>query len=72
MHDISDGYLTKRQLRDRYKKSSKTIREWELNGVLPPPDTLIAGRKYWKLSTLEQAERDGMSRREAEAATNSP
>jgi hypothetical protein len=64
MHEISDDFLTKRQLRDRYKRSGKTIREWQLNGILPPPDMLIAGRSYWRRSTIEQAERDGMAKRE--------
>ena len=61
-----DEYLTTRQLCQRYKKHQKTVRDWELNGVLPPADLRIAGRKYWKLATLEQNERDGMSRRKAE------
>ena len=61
-----DQYLSKPQLKKRYNRTAKTIREWELNGILPGPDLQIAGRKYWKLATLEQAERDGMSRRKSE------
>lgn len=60
-----DQFLTTAHLRQRYKKSAKTIREWELAGILPQPDR-IAGRKYWRLRVLEQAERDGMSRQKHE------
>jgi DNA-binding transcriptional MerR regulator len=65
MSDGEDEYLPTRHLRARYKVTSKTIREWELAGVLPPPDW-IGGRKYWRRSTLEEAERTGMSRRRSE------
>jgi hypothetical protein len=56
-----DELLPTGHLRKRYKKSAKTIREWELSGVLPPPER-IAGRKYWRRRVLEEAERAGMGR----------
>jgi len=66
--NVLDQYLSKPQLRKRYNKTGKTIREWELNGILPPADLEIAGRKYWLLRTVEAAERDNMSRRKSEVA----
>jgi hypothetical protein len=64
-HGSGDEFLTTAHLRKRYKKTAKTIRDWEIAGVLPPPDR-INGRKHWRLSVLEQAEREGMSRRKPE------
>ena len=61
-----DEYLTSADLRQRYKRTSKTIREWELSGVLPAPTRVGNGqyaRKLWRLSELEAAERAGMSRK---------
>jgi DNA-binding transcriptional MerR regulator len=60
--ESSDDLLTTRILRQRYKITGKTVREWELNGTLPPPER-IGRRKYWRRSVLEEAERSGMSRR---------
>ena len=61
----ADEFLTTRLLSQRYKKTPKTIRDWELSGVLPPA-TRINGKKYWRLSVLEQAEREGMGSRKHE------
>jgi hypothetical protein len=47
-----------RGVRERYgDPSARTIRRWELSGVLPPPDRIINGRKFWWLETLEAHER---------------
>lgn len=62
----ADEFLTSADLRHRYKRSSKTIREWELSGVLPTPTRVGNGmraRKLWRRSVLEQAEREGLSRK---------
>jgi hypothetical protein len=67
MDHSNNEYLTTALVAQRYKKTPKTIREWELAGILPAPDR-INGRKHWKLSKLEAAERAGLSRRKPERA----
>jgi hypothetical protein len=64
--DDLDEFLTTALLRQRYKKTSKTIRDWELAGILPPAER-INGRKYWLRSALEQREREGMSPRKRDS-----
>jgi hypothetical protein len=59
-----DELLPTRQLRARYHTTDRTILRWERAGVLPPA-VWIAGRKHWRLSELEQAERAGMGARKA-------
>jgi hypothetical protein len=38
-------------------KHPRTIRRWEIQGVIPPPDFVINNRKYWWESTLDQHDR---------------
>jgi hypothetical protein len=57
-----DEFLPSRFLRERYKVSGKTLRDWERDGILPAPDR-IKNRKYWRRRVLEEAERAGMHRK---------
>ena len=51
--------LDSRAIRERYgDRSTRTLRRWELSGVLPPPDRIINKRKYWWHETLERHERE--------------
>ena len=61
-----DEYLPSRLVRERYKVSGKTLRDWERDGILPAPDR-IKNRKYWRRRVLEEAERRGMHRKGAKA-----
>ena len=62
MQKVEDEFLPTREVRARYHKTERTILRWERDGVLPPA-VWINGRKHWRLSALEQAERDGMGGR---------
>jgi hypothetical protein len=66
MQKIEDELLPTRKVRARYHTTDRTILRWERDGVLPPA-VKINGRKHWYLSALEQAEREGMGRREENA-----
>jgi len=57
-----DELLPSRYLVNRYKVTPKTIRDWERDRVLPLAER-INNRKYWRRRVLEQAEREGMSRK---------
>ena len=60
---MDDEFLTSAHLRHRYKVTGKTLREWELNGTIPPADRIGTGqraRKYWRLRKIEQVERARM------------
>jgi hypothetical protein len=35
----------------------RTVSRWVARGVIPPPDEVINERRYWLLTTLEQADR---------------
>jgi hypothetical protein len=60
----NDELLPTRKVRARYSTTDRTILRWERDGVLPPP-VWVNGRKYWRVSTLEQLEREGMGKRRA-------
>jgi hypothetical protein len=62
MPSADDPFLPTRKLRARYSKTDRTIRRWERDGVLPPA-IKICGRKHWRLSDLERAERNVMDKR---------
>jgi predicted DNA-binding transcriptional regulator AlpA len=64
MENNADEFLTTKHVRARYGgKSDKTIDRWIAQGVLPPP-LIINGRRHWRRSDLEHAERAGMNRRQ--------
>lgn len=64
-----DEFLPTKRVRQRYGgKSEKTIDRWVEKGVLPPPEW-INGRRHWRLSVLEQHEREGMGTRKRESDT---
>ena len=62
-----DELLPTRKVRARYHTTDRTLLRWERDGVLPPP-VWICGRKHWRLSELERAERAGMGKRDKEDA----
>jgi hypothetical protein len=62
MHRDDEQLLPTRKLRARYSTTDRTILRWEQAGVLPPA-IKICGRKHWRLSDLERAERAGMGKR---------
>ena len=41
---MDDEFLTSAHLRHRYKVTGKTLREWELNGTIPPADRIGTGQ----------------------------
>jgi hypothetical protein len=62
-----EQFLPTKLVCHRYCTTERTIDRWTARGVLPKPD-IINGRKYWRRSALERAEREGMGRR----ATHKP
>ena len=49
--------LPTRQVCLRYGVSSRTVRRWEIQKVIPSPDFVINERKYWLESTLDEHDR---------------
>ena len=41
----------------RYGVTPRTVRRWGIQKVIPPPDFVINGRKYWWETMLEAHER---------------
>lgn len=41
----------------RYGVSVRALNRWLELKVLPEPDVIIAGRRYWKLASLEESDR---------------
>jgi hypothetical protein len=68
MQKAEDEFLPTRKVRARYHTTDRTILRWERDGVLPPA-VKINGRKHWRLSELERAERAGMGKHSVESAT---
>jgi hypothetical protein len=44
-------------------KNLRTIRRWEIQKVIPPPDFVINGRKYWREATLDEHDRQCVAAR---------
>jgi hypothetical protein len=44
-------------------KHPRTIRRWEIQKVIPPPDFVINGRKYWWETTLDEHDRRSVAAR---------
>ena len=44
-------------------KTPRTIRRWEIQKVIPPPDFVINGRKYWREATLDEHDRQCVAAR---------
>jgi hypothetical protein len=61
---VEDELLPTRKVRARYNTTDRTILRWERDKILPPP-VWINGRKHWRLSELEAAERANMGRKPA-------
>jgi hypothetical protein len=47
-------YLTSGRVGRRYEKTVRTIDRWLDAGILPQPDLVIRGRRYWAAETLEK------------------
>jgi hypothetical protein len=62
--------LGTRAVSERYgKKSTRTIRRWMDDGVIPPPDLKIKNRDYWYEDGLDRHDRQLVAER---AATGTP
>lgn len=51
----------------RYGVSSRTIRRWEIQKIIPAADFIIHARKYWLESTLDEHDRQTVATRGASA-----
>jgi hypothetical protein len=51
-------------------KHPRTIRRWEIQGVIPPPDFVINKRKYWWEATLDEHDRRTVAARGASKQSN--
>jgi hypothetical protein len=49
--------------------SLRTLDRWIARGVVPKPDRVIAGRRYWHWESLEQADRRNTAEAGATAQT---
>jgi hypothetical protein len=49
----------------RYGVSSRTVRRWEIQKVIPAPDFIVNERKYWLESTLDEHDRRTVASRGA-------
>ena len=56
--------ISARTVAHRYDVHLRSVSRWVARGVIPPPDQVINNRRYWLLTTIEQADR----RRTIEAA----
>jgi hypothetical protein len=52
-----DQHLKARATADRYNTTIRTLNRWVEKGVIPAPDLIVCGKRYWKLATLEEADR---------------
>jgi predicted site-specific integrase-resolvase len=59
----SAALLPARAVADRYAIHIGSLRRWLADGTLPAPDLVINRRRYWRLSTIEAAERRRVVRR---------
>src|SRR5262245_6309382 len=60
---MSEKFLTTKDICHRYGVVSRTVDRWVTQGVLEQP-TRINGRRYWRLSAIEQNERDAVPSRQ--------
>jgi hypothetical protein len=49
--------LPARAVATRYGIHLRSIARWVARGIIPPPDRLINGRRYWLVESLDQADR---------------
>ena len=49
----------------RYGVSSRTVRRWEIQKLIPAPDFIVNERKYWLESTLDEHDRRSVAARGA-------
>jgi hypothetical protein len=51
-------YLGTPDLKVRYAgKTRRTLKRWEDEKILPPPDLVVHGKKFWRETTLDEADR---------------
>ncbi len=46
-----------RAVAQRYNITLRTIDRWLARAIIPPPDRVINNRRYWLLTSLEEADR---------------
>jgi DNA-binding transcriptional MerR regulator len=51
------------QVGERYGVTARTVLRWEADGILPPADLIVHGRRYWWNVTLDRHDRAGTARR---------
>jgi DNA-binding transcriptional MerR regulator len=56
-HRLPHRLLPAAHVATRYGVHLRTVSRWVARGVIPPPDQVINGRRYWLFETLEQADR---------------
>ena len=49
--------LSARRVADRYSVHIRTLARWTTRKVIPPPDEIINGRRYWYAENLDAADR---------------
>jgi hypothetical protein len=53
----SKTWLWRKDLAERYRRSPRQIRRWELAGLLPPGTKMPNGRTAWIEAEIEEHER---------------
>ncbi len=46
--------LTVKDLAKYFKRTPRTIYRWRREGILPPPDRVLAGSPYWDGETVAE------------------
>ena len=49
--------ISARGLATRYGIHLRSVARWVARGVIPPPDQIICDRRYWLVSSLDEADR---------------
>ncbi len=58
-HELKLGQLLPaRGVAQYYGIHLRSIARWVARGVIPPPDQVINDRRYWRIATLEKADRE--------------
>ena len=52
-----DRYRDMSGLKARYPRDRKTLKRWVAEGILPPPDLVVANKLFWKESSLNEADK---------------
>ncbi len=52
--EITERYLSKREVATLYGVTTRTIDDWTFNGRFPKPDRLPSGRPRWRESVVQR------------------